>query len=81
MKTKKFSKMKTKVLKSDLANWLVKENDDCGKDTYFCDDSRGAMTTDESYKKFMNMTRDELIWIIYDYSNEGQKYLEDNNLI
>ena len=73
--------MTTTTTKSDLAQWLVNENDDCGKDTYFSDDMRGAMTTEESYKKFMKMTKDELISIIYDFSDEGQEFLEKNGLV
>lgn len=60
--------------KAELAQWLVNENDDCGRDTYFSEDRRGAMTTEESYKRFMKMTKDELISIIYDYSDEGQNF-------
>ena len=67
--------------KAELAQWLVNENNDCGKDTYFSEDRRGAMTTDESYNKFMKMKKDELISIIYDFSNEGQKFLEDGGLV
>ena len=67
--------------KTELAQWLVNENDDCGKDTYFSEDRRGAMTTEESYNKFMKMTKDELISIIYDFSNEGQKFLENGELV
>ena len=67
--------------KAELAQWLVNENDDCGKDTYFSEDRRAAMTTDESYKRFMKMTKDELISIIYDFSDEGQKFLEDGGLV
>ena len=67
--------------KEELAQWLVNENNDCGKDTYFSEDRRGAMTTGESYNRFMKMTKDELISIIYDYSDEGQKFLEDGGLV
>ena len=67
--------------KAELAQWLVNENDDCGKDTYFSDDRRCAMTTEESYKRFMKMTKDELISIIYDFSDEGQKFLEEGGLV
>jgi hypothetical protein len=67
--------------KAELAQWLVNENDDCGKDTYFSEDRRGAMTTEESYNKFMKLTKDELISIIYDFSNEGQKFLENGGLV
>ena len=70
--------MKT-INKAELAQWLVNENDDCGKDTYFSEDRRGAMTTEESYKRFIKMTKDELISTIYDYSEEGQKFLNYNN--
>ena len=67
--------------KAELAQWLVNENDDCGKDTFFSEDRRGAMTTEESYNKFMKMTKDELISIIYDFSNEGQNFLENGGLV
>jgi len=73
--------MKNLITKSDLANWLVNQNNDCGNDTYFTEDSRSSFTTEDSYKKFMKITKDELISIIFDYSTEGQKYLEDNNLV
>jgi len=63
--------------KQDLAQWLVNENNDCGKDTYFSEDRRTAMSTDESFKKFMKMTKDELMSTLYDFSEEGQKFLED----
>lgn len=66
--------------KEDLAQWLVNENDDCGKDTYFSEDRRNAMTTEESFKKFMEYTKEELASIIYDFSDEGQKFLEDNGI-
>jgi len=73
--------MKT-LKKADLAQWLVNENDDCGKDTYFSEDRRGSMTTEESFKKFMkDYTKNDLISIIYDFSDEGQKFLEVNRLV
>lgn len=75
--------MKT-LKKEDLAQWLVNENDDCGKDTYFTEShprTEVPLTTEESYKRFMKMTKDDLISIIYDYSEEGQKFLEDNGLV
>lgn len=69
--------MKKVIKKSELAQWLVGQNDDCGKDTYFSED----MSTDESFKKFMkDYTKDELISIIYDFSNEGQQFLVENGL-
>jgi len=73
--------MKKSIKKSELAQWLVNQNDDCGKDTYFSDDRRGAMTTEESFRKFMkDYTKDGLISIIYDFSNEGQQFLVENGL-
>lgn len=30
--------MKTVIKKSVLAQWLVDQNDDCGKDTYFSEE-------------------------------------------
>jgi len=72
--------MKT-ITKKDLAEWLVNENNNCGKDTYFSTDLRGAMTIEESFKKFMTYSKDELISIIYNFSIEGQKFMEKNNLI
>ena len=74
--------MKTQRLnKAELAQWLVNENDDCGMDTYFSEDKRNAMTTEESYKKFMRMTKDELIDCIYTFSDEGQKFLQNGGFI
>jgi len=71
-----------RVLKTDLAQWLVNENDDCGHDTYFSDDRRCAISTEESHKKFMKeFTKDDLIELINNYSEEGQEFLEKNNLI
>lgn len=75
--------MKT-LKKTDLVEWLVNENDDCGKDTYFTSDhprTEVQLTTEESYKRFMKMTKDDLISIIYDFSDEGQKFLEDGGLV
>jgi hypothetical protein len=73
--------MKKVIKKSELAQWLVNQNDDCGKDTYFAEDRRSAMTTEQSFKKFMkDFTKDGLISIIYDFSNEGQQFLVENGL-
>jgi len=72
--------MKT-LKKQDLAQWLVNENNDCGKDTYFSEDRRTAMSIDDSFKKFMKMTKDELISIIYVFSEEGQKFLEEKSYL
>lgn len=74
--------MKNLIKKSELAQWLVNQNDDCGKDTYFTEDRRSAMTTEESFKKFMkDYTKYGLISIIYDFSNEGQHFLVKNGLV
>jgi hypothetical protein len=73
--------MKKVIKKSELAQWLVNQNDDCGKDTYFTEDMRAAMTTEQSFRKFMkDFTKDRLISIIYDFSNEGQQFLVENGL-
>jgi hypothetical protein len=73
--------MKTKVKKSDLAQWLVNENNDCGRDTYFTEDRRASMNTEEPFKRFMAYTKEKLVSIIYDFSAEGQAFLEKNNLV
>ena len=67
-----------KNLKKDLAQWLVNENDDCGNDTFFSsEDRRNALTTEESFNKFMrDYTKKELIELIYNFSDEGQTFLE-----
>lgn len=73
-----------KTLKKDLVVWLVNENNDCGKDTYFTSAhprTEVQLTTEESYKKFMKMAKDELISIIYNFSDEGQKFLEVRGVI
>lgn len=67
--------METNKTKKQLAEWLVNENDDCGKDTYFSEDRRGAITTDESFKKFMKMSKDELVDLVYNFSTEGEDFL------
>ena len=72
--------MKT-LKKQDLAQWLVNENNDCGEDTYFSENRRTAMGIDDSFKKFMKMTKDELISIIYVFSEEGQKFLEEKSYL
>jgi hypothetical protein len=39
------------------------------------------MTTEQSFRKFMkDFTKDGLISIIYDFSNEGQQFLVENGL-
>jgi len=76
-----FEKGGNSIKKAELAQWLVNQNDDFGKDTYFTEDRRAAMTTEESFKKFMkDYTKDGLISIIYDFSNEGQQFLVENGL-
>lgn len=73
--------MKNSIKKSELSQWLVNQNNYCGKDTYFTEDRRAAMTTEESFKKFMkDYTKDGLISIIYDFSNEGQQFLIEKGL-
>ena len=68
-----------KLSKAELAQWLVNEHDDCGKDTYFSSDRRCAMTTDEAYKKIMKEnTREDLISSIFDHSEAGQIFIEKN---
>ena len=76
--------MKT-LKKEDLAQWLVDQHDDCGKDTYFTEShprTEVQLTTDQSFRKFMKeYTKDQLISTIYDHSEDGQKFLEDNGLV
>jgi hypothetical protein len=70
-----------KLSKTELVQWLVNENDDCGRDTYFSEDQRSAITTEESYKRFMRWTKDELIDRIYTFSDEGQKFLKEGGIV
>jgi hypothetical protein len=63
------------ITKEQLAEWLTDQNDDCGRDTFFSSDLRNALTTDESYEKFMDMSKDELISLIEGFSEEGQSFL------
>jgi hypothetical protein len=76
--------MKT-LKKEDLAQWLVNQHDDCGKDTYFTESHPRTdvqLTTDQSFKRFMKEnTKDDLISLIYNHSDEGQEFLESNGLV
>lgn len=69
------------LTKKELAKWLVNQNSDGNKDTYFTSShprTEIQLTTDQSFNRFMKMSKDELISIIYDFSSDGQKFLENN---
>ena len=63
-----------RVLKTKLAEWMVENNEDCGRDTYF----ELGLTANESFHKFMkDYSKDELVSLIYDFSDEGQSYIDE----
>lgn len=69
------------LFKKDLAQWLVDNNNDCGRDTYFSPDLRCAMTLEDSFSKLMkDYSKNELRELVFDYSIDGQKWLENSNL-
>jgi hypothetical protein len=66
--------MKTKKTKKELAAWMVDQCNDCGRDTFFTNDKRGAISVKDAFKKFIRMQKWELVSIVRDYSVEGEAF-------
>jgi hypothetical protein len=62
--------------KQELIDWIVKENSDCGKVLYYTSDSRAAITEEEYAKILSRMKKWELEELIFNHSDEGQKFIE-----
>ena len=68
--------------KSQLTDWYVNEHSDCGKiKGYFGSDLTHEPVTEEYfYKWLMKKSKDEIISLIFDHSQEGQEFLTKNGL-
>ncbi len=70
--------MKTKA---DLLNWLVNELSDCGKFTWFTNELTEKSENETQFRAhFKGYTKSNLIEFIFDLNNDGQKFIESNNL-
>lgn len=66
------NKMKTKITKNELVKWMSNELDNCGKTDYF-----GYTQTIESFeKKMMKKDLSSLKETVYNWSEEGQSFVE-----
>ena len=70
------------ILKSQLADWYVKEHSDCGKiKGYFGSNLTHPPVTEEYFFKWlMKKSKDEIVNMINNHSDEGQEFLKQNGL-
>jgi hypothetical protein len=69
----------SKLKKTQLAEWFVKENSDCGliKNYFDSELTHKPVTEDYFFKWLMRKLKSELIDLISNYSDDGKQFLNN----